>query len=451
MGSSSGSSGVRDRIQAFEARSRRLSPTSPGASSSSSRSPNSPLSPSSSRSAGSSTPSPSPKASPAVQHPLLRKIKRPRPDVDEPSPAAHLARSSSAAPASVAAARPALSRLVTDTQHTRSTQTAVSTTSTFAVTPAPAAVPASLPAPARPQTTAQSSPVEEQTARAPAIDGLPPGQAQAYVHPLLRSSFVPRTETAQAAEHARVDSPSPLEKERRATDGYALDRKDGEGEDEDTYLLPTLGYGSSPLSPSPSTTAVGSSSSVSKPLGPAPSAKRSLGAVDNATQHDDHHPTPPSHRPVPASKVFKRGALPLVIEHLDTYLDGLPSPAFTSTPSGPVPAGRPTRAERDARAKTAEGMFPPFERLEGGAGVGKYMWNAVGKKRVRFGWARPNALVETITSIAVGVEVRPLPGFSAISRAGADALAGVGRARRASRRCTAWRARTARCRSSPCC
>lgn len=175
-------------------------------------------------------------------------------------------------------------------------------------------------------------------------------------------------------------------------------------------LLPTLSFQYPPpasLSSVGADTTVDGSCSLSARTGASVAELSQIGSLSQL-------PVKPSvdrvHQPVSVSKLFTPGALPLIISHLDEYFEALPLVTFT-----PVPLGRgqrsqsrfkPSKAEHEAEKRRQEGMFAPLERLEGGAGVHKYLWNRVGKKRVRFAWARPSVMVDLIASLAVGIEVR---------------------------------------------
>lgn len=134
----------------------------------------------------------------------------------------------------------------------------------------------------------------------------------------------------------------------------------------DDYDLPTLSYGSSRKPGSaPSTTVV--DSLVDSKLKPR--------SKPEFVVNDDEMDQPTPHQTVPAAKIFTRGSLPLVIAHLDAYLDSLPSPSFTPTGAGDS-AGLETSSSKGRRKKAVtDGMFAPFDRLEGGSGLRKYFSN----------------------------------------------------------------------------
>jgi hypothetical protein len=219
----------------------------------------------------------------------------------------------------------------------------------------------------------------------PPIDGLPSGQARAYSHPLLASAML----IEPVSEHHM--------------DGDKLDSLDS---DEEMALLPNLTY--RPCSPSSSSTARASTTVVGSATSSAHANSSKLSAA--SFQSLDEPVGVRTHRPISVSALFKPGALPLVIAHLDNYLEALPPVVFTPAPFGGGRAfqsrSKPSKAEREEEVRRQDGMFPPLERLEGGFGVHKYLWNRVGKKRARFAWARPSVLADMIASLAVGIEVR---------------------------------------------
>lgn len=189
------------------------------------------------------------------------------------------------------------------------------------------------------------------------VDGLPDGQAQLYVHPLLRSKLLGPARTQEEVKKEPYSSQAGLAEE-------SISETGSEGVDD--YDLPTLSYVSSRKPGSaPSTTVVGSP--VDSKLKPRSKPEY---VVD-----DDEMDQPTPHQPVPAAKIFTRGSLPLVIAHLDAYLDSLPSPSFTPTGAGNS-AGLETSTPKGRRKKAVtDGMFAPFNRLEGGSGLRKYFSN----------------------------------------------------------------------------
>ena len=350
--------GIRDRIEAFEARSRLLSPASPMTSQASSSS-----SSSSASLCPQSPPTPSRTSRRSVDGQsstrLVGSANGAGQDGSTPTRSGAAARTrQDASPSSIGSLRQA---------------SPASSNSTPSLVPGKAVIRGLL--------------VPEQEGSP--IDGLPLGQGQAYPHPLLKSAMLSNS-------HPIAQSPPDR------------DRLDSNDSDEETALLPTLDYEPSSLSSSSSaraSTVVAESTSPEKVFEP---SKTSAAAACLPNRPD----VDCAHSPVPVSELFRPGALPLVIAHLDDYLDALPPVVFTPVPlGGGQPSqsrSKPSKAEREAEERRQEGMFPPLEQLEGGSGVHKYLWNRVGRRRVRFAWARPSVLADTIASLAVGIEVRGL-------------------------------------------
>lgn len=102
-----------------------------------------------------------------------------------------------------------------------------------------------------------------------------------------------------------------------------------------------------------------------------------------------------THKPIPAKTVFARGAHPLYLPALDTYLNALPAPSFDfPMPTCDTAKGKSTKKSKYTR------MFPPMDRL---AATKKSIQDLETNSIIASAWKNRNSIFGALVSAALGI------------------------------------------------